>query len=364
MRKVRHLTLTFILLAAGWTGAAAQDPAFSQPYLSPVYLNPAATGAGENDLRVSLVHRRQYLTIPSQFNYTVMSVDKFFPAIKGGLGVLATDFSEGYLRRTGVYGSYSYTICSGEPNIARNDEVQTWFVTGGLQFGMVQRRIDYSKLLFSDQIDQNGIIPGSVSSADPPVFNKKWYPDFSGGLYLSHEIAGRGNLLLGASAHHINQPDESLISSSDTFRSPVPVLWGLNTAYQYDGENWIWGAAILAYKQGKSQAFQFGVDVKPAAYDFSVGVWGHFGNTLSNFNAVCLNITYSFRRSSPHKQKFVIGLDQDFPVGGSGLSYTTGSTEVGFTWDYNTHGDNADTQETDDRCKPRINLSACPAGAK
>jgi type IX secretion system PorP/SprF family membrane protein len=361
---IRQFYLAVVLLGVGCQSLVAQDPVFSQPYLSPVYLNPAATGAGENDLRVSLLHRRQWLTIPSQFNYTTLSVDKFFPSIKGGLGVMATDASEGYLKRTGVYGSYSYTICSGEPNIARNEVSQTWFVSGGLQFGMVQRRLDYSKLVFSDQIDQNGIIPGGVSSADPLVFNKKWYPDFSGGLYFSHEIAGKGNLLLGGSAHHINRPDESLTSSSDTFRSPVPVLWGLNANYQYEGEEWVWGVAMLAYKQGKSQTWQFGVDVKPAAYDFSVGLWGHFGNTLGNFNALCLNITYTFRGSSAHKQKLVIGLDHDFPMGGSGLSYTTGSSELGLTWDYDTHGENAGSQETDDRCKPRINLSACPAGVK
>src|SRR5882762_11223401 len=147
---IRKIFMAGILLAAGGQRLVAQDPVFSQPYLAPVYLNPAATGAGENDLRISLIHRRQWLTIPSQFNYTAMSVDKFFPSIKGGLGLLATDFSEGYLRRTGVFGSYSYTICSGEPNISRNEDVQTWFVTGGIQFGMIQRRIDYSKLLFAD----------------------------------------------------------------------------------------------------------------------------------------------------------------------------------------------------------------------
>ena len=338
----------------------AQDPVFSQPYLSPVYLNPAATGAGENDLRVSVLHRRQWLTIPSQFNYTTISVDKFFPSIKGGLGVMATDFSEGYLKKTGVYGSYAYTICSGEPNIARNDDLQTWFVSGGLQFGLVQRRIDYSKLTFSDQINQSGIIPGMVSGADPAVYNKKWYPDFSGGLYFSHEINGRGNLLLGGSAHHINRPDESLTSTTDSFRSPIPVLWGVNAAYQYDGDEWQYGLALLAYKQGSSQTVQLGLDLKPSAYDFSFGVWAHMGNTLSSFNALTVNVTYTFRSSSPHKQKLALGVGQDFPLGGGGSSYTTGSTELGLTWDYDTHTDQ-DGQESDSRCKPRVNLTACPA---
>ncbi len=356
--------ILFSMLTGWLTGlqpVAAQDPLFSQPYLSPVYLNPAATGAGENDLRVSLIHRRQWLTIPSQFNYTALSVDKFFPVIKGGLGLMATDFSEGYLKRTGIYGSYSYTICSGEPNIARNEQRQTWFVTGGLQFGMVQRRIDYNQLLFSDQINQYGIISGSSSAADPPIFNRHWYPDFSGGIYVSHEIGGKGNLLVGASAHHINRPDESLTATTDTFRAPLPVLWGVNANYNYEGDQWAWGFAFLFYQQGGSRSAQIGVEIRPAEYDFSVGVWGHIGNMLNSFNALGLSVTYTFHQASPHKQKLLIGINQDFPMGGNGFSYTTGSTEGGLTWDYNTHGDQSNSLETGDRCKPRVDLGACPA---
>jgi len=350
--------LTVMLSLAGLQHLVAQDPLFSQPYLSPMYLNPAATGAGENDLRISVIHRRQWLTIPSQFNYTVLSADKFFPVIKGGLGLMATDFSEGYLKHTGVYGSYSYTICSGEPNIARNEQRQTWFVTGGIQFGMVQRRIDYSQLLFSDQINQNGVIPGSVSAADPPVFNRHWYPDFSGGLYFSHAIAGKGNLLVGASAHHINRPDESLVATTDTFRSPVPIRWDVNANYTHEGDQWVWGVSLLAYQQSSSRTMQLGVEVRPADYDFSLGVWGHLGNTLNSFNAVGLSVTYTFHGAGAHKQKLLMGLNQDFPMGGNGLSYTTGSTELGVIWDYNTHESSAN--ETDDRCKPRVDPTSCP----
>jgi hypothetical protein len=54
----------------------AQDPAYTQAFLSPVYLNPAATGAGEYDLRVSAMYRRQWWLIPSNFNSMAFSVDK------------------------------------------------------------------------------------------------------------------------------------------------------------------------------------------------------------------------------------------------------------------------------------------------
>ncbi len=37
--------------------AIAQDPVYSQPYLSPINLNPAATGAGDYDLSVSAIYQ-------------------------------------------------------------------------------------------------------------------------------------------------------------------------------------------------------------------------------------------------------------------------------------------------------------------
>src|SRR5215831_121782 len=78
----------------------AQDPVFSQAFLAPINLNPAATGAGEHDLRISAIYRRQWWTIPSQMNYMAFSIDKFFPGISSGVGLLATNSSEGYLKKT------------------------------------------------------------------------------------------------------------------------------------------------------------------------------------------------------------------------------------------------------------------------
>jgi type IX secretion system PorP/SprF family membrane protein len=96
-----------------WLAGEAQDPVFSQAYLSPINLNPAATGTGEHDLRVSALYRRQWWTIPSQMNYMTVSIDKFLPTISSGIGLLITKSDEGYLKKTGVYASYAYTVCAG-----------------------------------------------------------------------------------------------------------------------------------------------------------------------------------------------------------------------------------------------------------
>ena len=235
--KIYFLMLICFTLALG--NAEAQDPVFSQPYMSPIYLNPASTGSGDHDLRISAIVRRQWWAIPSQFTYTAFSIDKFIPSLQSGIGLLATTSSEGYLKKTGIHFSYAYTFCPGADPVASNSEMPRWFLTGALQAGAVQRRIDYSDLIFSDQLDANGIIYGAETGADLPVNNKHWYLDISPALFFSYRMKGNSRLLIGATAKHVNHPDESLIATNSKDKSVVPVLWSGNILYtNSNSENW------------------------------------------------------------------------------------------------------------------------------
>jgi type IX secretion system PorP/SprF family membrane protein len=336
----------------------AQDPVFSQPFLSPVYLNPAATGAGDYDLRFSAIYRRQWWSIPSQISYTAVSVDKYVPSLHGGFGLLGTNSSEGYLKKTGIYGSYAYTICSGRLSAAENGDDPHWFVSTGLQFGFVQRRIDYSKLVFADQLSAAGIIPGSVTAADKAVNSSKWYPDFAAGLFFNYNWDNNDRLLIGTSAHHINRPDESLTKTTDTFRSQLPVRWTGNVMYTYTNadQTWSYSLAGILYNQGKQNSVQVGTEITQNEYDISVGLWYRGSINFQNYDAftVTLSINLSGRNNDRHKIR--AGIAHDAPIGQNRYSYTTGSSELGFVWDQSTYN-----QDPDNACKPRINSkSACP----
>jgi type IX secretion system PorP/SprF family membrane protein len=328
----------------------AQDPVFSQPYISPVYLNPAATGAGTYDYQVSVVHRLEWLTIPSQFNYTALSASHFMPSIKSGVGLLATDFSEGYLKTTALYGNYSYSICTSDENSG-----SPWIFTGALQFGMAQTAIDYSQLVFADQLNQDGYIPGSISAADIPIYNKRWYPDFAGGLLVSNQYPEDHFLVFGASAYHFNRPDQSLTATSDTFRSQLPVRWSASISYQVMKEHdWNWSVNLLWYHQQQATTWQLGVEIRPSEYSFSVGFWGHFGSNFGDPNAIGLTIMYDLT-APKERQSFKVAATEDFPVGGNGLSYTTGSSQLGMLWQYD-----SGKGDKDNRCQPTLDPLGCP----
>ena len=69
--------------------ASAQDPAFSQFYANPLYLNPAFAGTNICP-RVNLNYRDQWPGIGRTYVTTSVSWDKHIQAIGGGLGVIVS----------------------------------------------------------------------------------------------------------------------------------------------------------------------------------------------------------------------------------------------------------------------------------
>jgi type IX secretion system PorP/SprF family membrane protein len=350
----------FTMIAACFIqlSANAQDPVYSQPFLSPINLNPAATGAGEYDLRVSAIYRRHWWTMPSQMNYQSFSIDKFIPSISSGLGLLVNRSNEGYLKKTGFYASYAYTVCAGTASAADNGGMPRWFWTGGLQFGLAQTRIDYNKLVFADEINTGGVIPGSSSSADPAINSGKLFPDFSAGTFFNYNLTENSRLLAGFSAHHINRPDESLTGTGDTVRSQLPVRWGGNLMYTYTNpeQTWSYSLAMIGYRQGQNNSYQAGLEVTQNHLDVSLGLWYRGSVNFRDMNTIALTLSLNLSGRNNATDKIRVGIGHDAQIGNNNYSYTSGSSEIGVVWDHNTYNQNGDNP-----CKPNINSqSACP----
>jgi type IX secretion system PorP/SprF family membrane protein len=357
-KKISGLYLLLVAGCAMQQPAEAQDPVFSQAFLSPIYLNPAATGSGEHDLRISAIYRRQWWTIPSQMNYMAFSIDKFFPAISSGIGILGINSNEGYLKKTGIYGSYAYTVCAGTESAAANGGLPKWFWTGGLQFGLAQRRIDYSKLVFADELNINGIIPGAISAADPPVNSGKLFPDFAAGMFFNYNLTENSRVLAGFSAHHINRPDESFTSTSDTIRSQLPARWTGNLLYTYTNpeRTWSFSLGAIGYRQANHSSYQVGTEVTQNEYDVSLGLWYRGSVNFRDMNTITMTLSFNLTGRDNYTDKIRVGLGHDAMVGNNSYSYTTGSSELGFVWDHSSYN-----QDGDNPCKPKISSqSACP----
>src|SRR6185437_4386620 len=111
-RGLGAFLLIIVMLAA--LKSSGQDHMYSQFFNSPVYLNPALTGQFEGDLRMNLIYRNQFTSVPGSFNYLSGSIDYNIPKFGGGIGLLLTRSSEGtaYLVKNNIAGNYSYSVGS------------------------------------------------------------------------------------------------------------------------------------------------------------------------------------------------------------------------------------------------------------
>ena len=91
----------------------AQDPAFSQFYANPLYLNPAFAGASEGGCpRATLNYRDQWPGISRAYVTTSASWDQHVNAVGGGLGMIVSQdrSGAGALQTSQAFLLYSYVL--------------------------------------------------------------------------------------------------------------------------------------------------------------------------------------------------------------------------------------------------------------
>lgn len=189
----KTLPVAVALLAAVET--IGQDPQFTQFYANPLYLNPAFAGTARCP-RVVLNYRNQWPALSGTFVTSSASYDQHIKGISGGLGFLVThdQAGKGTLNTTTVSGMYSYLL-----PVSRKFSMKF-----GAQATYFQKSLDWNKLTFGDMIDpRRGFI---YNTNDVPRGGSVGNADFSAGILGYSDI-----FFAGFAAHHLTQPNESLI---------------------------------------------------------------------------------------------------------------------------------------------------------
>jgi len=185
----------------------AQDLHFTNYNYTPLYFNPANTGGFAGTIRLSGIYRDQFRSfITEAFQTNSLSVDS--PIMKGigdfhwigaGLNLYSDKAGAISLTNSGIQGSVAYHI-SG-------DKSYTNIFTIGVQYGMVQRKVDASRAVFGDS--QGG------SSLDLNLIQNlnENYGDFNVGIGYTSNFSKTSSFHLGAAVMHLLQPDFRLDGS-------------------------------------------------------------------------------------------------------------------------------------------------------
>ncbi len=198
--------LLFLMLTLTPVFVVGQDPTFSQFYNNPVYYNPAFAGSNPG-MRARLNYRNQWHNLPTNYNNYTMTIDAAEPNIPGagGLGLIIHSDFDGF-------GNIRTTAASliTSVKLEFSEDFITMF---GIGTSFVQRSIDWSGLVFSDQLDPRFGKVKPSSSFPEPEFYKTYYPDFSTGMLFryceSSEFFRQIVATISISAQHVFKPDIS-----------------------------------------------------------------------------------------------------------------------------------------------------------
>lgn len=308
MRKTYILFILLVVLVS--KASIAQDSQFSQFYASPLYLAPSFAGSTDGD-RISVNYRNQWPSISKAFQTYSLGYDHYFPHMKSGVGLLLYREQAGASNlattNIGIAYSYKFKFRSG------------WRISPGLSFFYTQRSIDFSNLIFYDEID-----PASTSiTLEEKVLKKKADLDASFSV-----LAFNKNYWLGFTWDRILQPNRSL--TGDIIQDPYKFsIYGGTKFKIFDRYNWSSGQSI-------SPSFLFKMQDKYSQLDLGLywyqmplvlGVWYRgipvFKDLASN-DALVFLLGFKI-------DKFSIGYSYDLTISKL-VGFTGGAHEISINY--------------------------------
>ena len=298
-----------LFLALLFTNTAnAQDPAFSQFYANPLYLNPAFAGASIDGCpRATLNYRDQWPGIGRTYVTYSVSYDQHINSIGGGLGVIVAQDRSGAGNLNTSHASllYSYHL-----------EVNKKFsIKAGFEASYRMISLDWSDLTFGDMIDPKY---GFIYPTNEDIANNATsvnFPDFSAGF-----IGYSENIFFGFAAHHLTQPNQGFISESQLPTKLTAHIGGNIPLSRYSRNTTIISPNFLYQKQQDFQQYNYGLYVNRGP--IVGGLWAR--HSVKNVDSFILMVGLI-------QEAFKFGYSYDITLSNLKNSNTLGAHELSFT---------------------------------
>lgn len=261
IRKIAAF-IGLLLLLVGTLDVRGQDPHFSQFYANPLYLNPAFTGTAVCP-RLIMNYRNQWPSIPGSYVTYNAGFDMQFDALSGGLGIIATSdrAGEGVLTHNTVNLLYSYQLKVSK----------SFSLRAGFEGGFFQKSVDITRLTFPSQIHPRWGIVLEDNSIERTTKSTSGL-DFSTGVLGFSE-----NFYMGIAAHHLTQPNESLMDEYSEMPMKLSVHTGGLINLRRGGskkrrpDDPILSPNFVFLKQGEYHQLNYGVYLNKMP--MIVGIW-------------------------------------------------------------------------------------------
>jgi type IX secretion system PorP/SprF family membrane protein len=295
----KNLRIVLLLLTASTLAGKAMgqvDPHFTQYYVYPAWLNPALTGVFDGDYRASAIYRNQWSNIGSAFSTVGASLEfTTNKNLNAGVSIVNQVAGDGGFNYTTAYGNVAYTgVRFGAAEYHR--------VVLGLQGGLIQRKFNPSKLVFSDQWNPvtGGMVPTQEAIMNPSATS---FDAGAGALYYDATPGKKANVFAGFSAAHINQAENKF---AGVINEKMPVRYTVHGGVKLAlSENLSLTPNAIYLRQGNAEEKVLGTyaQLKAAVNtDVLLGVNYRFKDAVSAYagfthNNMVLSVSYDVNTS-------------------------------------------------------------------
>ena len=190
----------------------AQDIHYSQFYQSPMSLNPALTGHMPAKFRANIMYRDQWPQVPTGgttyrtfmagFDANLLRTKDQYNSLGLGIYFMNDESGGGKLNATEVILSAAYHL-----DLQKN---MKYYISAGLQAGLMNKRLDVVNITFADEIDDQGM--ETIQTMEPLGANPSiLMPDFRFGLTFAAFPSHKTRYKIGVGLFHLLQPSETFI---------------------------------------------------------------------------------------------------------------------------------------------------------
>ncbi len=221
--KYTVLIAFFVLMR---NNGICQDMHFSQFSETPLLRNPALAGIFSGDLRLQAVYRNQWNSVTVPYQTSSLNGEYKMPVGHGDDFLTLGGFI--IYDRAGTI-ALTATHVSPVLNFHKSlSSARNMYLSAGFSAGMVQRKLDWSKITTNSQFNGSNFDP-SLGNGEP-FFNTNYsYFDGSAGISFNTQIGENpdNNIYIGAAYHHFNKSAKvSFYNSPDVGIIPKLVFSG------------------------------------------------------------------------------------------------------------------------------------------
>lgn len=219
MRNILKIYCVIILVVGQISLIKAQDIHFSQFFEAPLLRNPSLAGIFEGDIRAQMVYRNQWGSVSIPYQTTSFNFE-----YKKPVGQSADFVSMGMQIVYDKAGTTNFTTSNVLPAINYHKALsaeRNKYLSLGFMGGLVQRRLDRSKITTNSHFDGNGYNP-SLADGETFINSNYSYLDGSVGMTFNSAIGEniQDNYFVGLAYHHFNRPKNSFYKSPEIELNP------------------------------------------------------------------------------------------------------------------------------------------------